>query len=46
MQITKEAIEAVKRSHDLIEVIQSYGIALKKKGSNYVGLCPFHEEKA
>lgn len=45
MEISKEEIEAVKRSHDLKEVIASYGVALKKKGSNYVGLCPFHEEK-
>ncbi|OPX99477.1 MAG: DNA primase [Syntrophorhabdus sp. PtaB.Bin006] len=45
MEISKEAIETVKRSHDLKEVVASYGISLKKKGSNYVGLCPFHEEK-
>lgn len=45
MQISKKEIEAVKRSHDLVTVIQSHGIKLRKKGSNYVGLCPFHEEK-
>ncbi len=45
MQITKEQIDAVKRSNDLVSVIQSHGIKLKKKGSNYVGLCPFHKEK-
>jgi DNA primase catalytic core len=45
MQISKEKIEAVKRSHDLVTVVQSHGVKLKKKGSNYVGLCPFHEEK-
>jgi DNA primase catalytic core len=45
MRITKEAIESVKRSADLIEVIESHGVRLKKKGSNYVGLCPFHKEK-
>jgi len=45
VEISKEEIEAVKRSHDLKEVIASYGVALKRKGSNYVGLCPFHEEK-
>jgi DNA primase len=44
MQISKEEIDAVKRAHDLRTVIESYGIALKKKGGNYVSLCPFHEE--
>ncbi|MEW6585372.1 MAG: CHC2 zinc finger domain-containing protein, partial [Nitrospirota bacterium] len=45
MQISKKEIEAVKRSHDLAAVIESYGVKLTKKGSNYVGLCPFHKEK-
>ena len=45
MQITKKQIDAVKRSNDLVSVIQSHGIKLRKKGSNYVGLCPFHKEK-
>ena len=45
MEISKEKIEAVKRSNDLVSVIKSYGIKLRKKGSNYVGLCPFHKEK-
>src|SRR3990170_7313507 len=45
MQISKDKIEAVKRSHDLMTVVSSYGVSLKKKGSNYVGLCPFHKEK-
>lgn len=46
MRVSKEEIEAIKREHDLKEVIESYGIRLKKKGANFVGLCPFHTEKA
>ena len=45
MRIDKEEITTIKRNHDLIEVIRSYGITLTKKGTNYVGLCPFHEEQ-
>ena len=45
MNIAKEEIEAIKNAHDLRAVIESYDIKLKKKGSNYVGLCPFHQEK-
>lgn len=45
MRIAKEEIETIKRSHDLKAVIESYGVKLRKKGANYVGLCPFHKEK-
>ena len=45
MKIAKEEIEAIKQAHDLRAVVEAYGIKLKKKGSNYVGLCPFHKEK-
>jgi DNA primase len=45
MKIAKEEIEAIKKAHDLRALIEAYGITLKKKGSNYVGLCPFHKEK-
>jgi len=45
MKIAKEEIEAIKQAHDLRAVIEAYGIKLKKKGANHVGLCPFHKEK-
>ena len=45
MKIAKEEIETIKRAHDLRAVAEAYGIKLKKKGANYVGLCPFHKEK-
>jgi len=46
MRVSKDEIETVKQTYDLKAVIESYDIKLKKKGSNYVGLCPFHKEKA
>lgn len=45
MRVSKESIEEIKKAHDLKEVVASHGIKLKKKGTNYVGLCPFHKEK-
>lgn len=39
-----ELIEQVRSANNIVDVIGSY-IKLNKKGSNYVGLCPFHNEK-
>ncbi|GAA0443161.1 DNA primase [Lentibacillus halophilus] len=39
-----EAIEQVRTSHDIVDIIGEY-IQLKKQGRNYFGLCPFHGEK-
>jgi DNA primase len=43
--IGKETIESIKQGVDLVALIQSRGISLKKNGRGYVGLCPFHEDK-
>lgn len=37
--------EAIKRTTDIVAVVESYGIALRKAGKDHVGLCPFHEDK-
>ncbi len=42
--IEKERIEAVKHGVDLVALIRSRGIELKKKGKGFVALCPFHAE--
>ncbi len=42
--IEKEKIEAIKKDVDLIALIESKGIPLKKNGKGYKGLCPFHDD--
>ena len=44
MRIPEEKIEEVRNSVSIVEVIGS-AVRLKKAGKNYIGLCPFHEEK-
>jgi len=44
MRFSDEFIEEVKARNDIADVVGSY-IPLKKKGNNYWGLCPFHNEK-
>nr|WP_297934207.1 DNA primase [uncultured Lachnoclostridium sp.] len=39
-----ETIEEVRERSDIVDVISNY-VKLKRSGSNYVGLCPFHNEK-
>jgi DNA primase catalytic core len=34
----------IKKTTDIVRVVESYGIALKKVGADHVGLCPFHED--
>ena len=40
----EEALSQIKSQMDIVDII-SEEIVLKKKGSNYWGLCPFHGEK-
>lgn len=42
---TSEVIEEVISRSDIVDIISGY-IGLKKNGSSYVGLCPFHNEKS
>ncbi len=40
----EEAINEIKDRLDIVDVVSKY-VVLKKTGSNYVGLCPFHQDK-
>ncbi|NJM38898.1 MAG: hypothetical protein HC845_14105 [Akkermansiaceae bacterium] len=44
-QISKESIEKVLEATDIVDLIGSY-IQVKKAGSQYKALCPFHHEKS
>ncbi len=40
-----EIIEEVRAGNDIVDIISGY-VKLTKRGSNYFGLCPFHNEKS
>ena len=44
MFYSEEIIDEVREKNDIVDVISPY-VRLTKHGSNYVGLCPFHNEK-
>ena len=43
-RIAEPDIERVKRDTDLLSLIQSRGVSLARKGKNWTGLCPFHDD--
>ncbi len=44
MRIPEDKIEEIRSSVNIVDFISGY-VQLKKRGKNYVGLCPFHQEK-
>jgi DNA primase len=44
MRIPPEKIEEIRSANDIVDVISQH-VRLKKRGKNFVGLCPFHQEK-
>ena len=44
MRIPENTIEEIRSSANIVDVISQF-VALRKRGKNFIGLCPFHQEK-
>ena len=44
MRIPEHKIEQIRSSISIVDLISGY-VQLRKRGKNYIGLCPFHNEK-
>jgi len=42
--IDRATVDRIKSAANIVEVVQEF-VTLRKSGSNYKGLCPFHDEK-
>ena len=38
-------LERLKREVSVVRLVEDAGIGLKKHGKDYLGLCPFHDDK-
>ena len=43
-RIPEDFISEVRSNVNIVDVISQY-VSLEKKGKDYIGLCPFHQEK-
>lgn len=44
MRISETKIDEVRNASDIVDVVSGY-VQLRKRGKNFIGLCPFHQEK-
>jgi DNA primase len=44
MRIPESKIEEIRNAANIVDIISEY-VPLRKRGKNYIGLCPFHNEK-
>jgi DNA primase len=44
MRIPEATVDQIRQAADILEVVNDF-VSLKKRGSNYIACCPFHNEK-
>ncbi|ARK09653.1 DNA primase [Fibrivirga algicola] len=45
MRIPEETVERIRQAAEIVEVVGDF-VSLKRRGSNYIACCPFHNEKS
>ena len=45
VRYSDELLDEIRSRNDIVDVISQY-VTLKRKGRNFFGLCPFHNEKS
>lgn len=43
-RIPEELVDSIRSQADIVDVVSDY-VTLRRSGKNYMGLCPFHDEK-
>lgn len=43
-KIDRETVQKILDTADIVEVVSDF-VHLKRRGANYIGLCPFHNER-
>lgn len=44
-RISDSELDRLKREVSLLALVEAAGITLKRHGKDYLGLCPFHDDK-
>jgi DNA primase len=44
MRISEQKIDEIRNAADVVDIVSTY-VQLRKRGKNFIGLCPFHNEK-
>ncbi len=44
MRIPENTIDEIRNAANVLDIVSGY-VQLRKRGKNYIGLCPFHQEK-
>ena len=42
--IDRETVQRILDTADIVDVVSDF-VSLKRRGANYIGLCPFHNER-